>query len=116
EGGDGWGGMEGKGDGAGEERLLDLFGEEALAAGVGERPAADPVAGGVNRLERDRVGGKRVRGGEALAHELRLRERERAAARTDDEREGWRRLCRLHAMTSRCYGGRKRGNTVARRE
>jgi len=39
-----------------------------------------------------------MRGGEAIAHFFRLGERERAAARADDER--W--LCGLQAMTSRC--------------
>jgi hypothetical protein len=32
--------MHGKIDRAGEQRLLDLFREQALAAGVGERPVA----------------------------------------------------------------------------
>jgi hypothetical protein len=90
--------MHGKVDGAGKQRLLDLLGEQALAAFLGERPVADHVARGADRLERDRLRGKGVRGGEAIAHELGLRERERAAARADDER----RLCGLQAMTSRC--------------
>src|SRR5262249_14930948 len=93
-----FGGMHGKVDGAGEERLIELLGEQALAAFLSERPVADHVAGRVDRLECDRTGGKRVRGGEAIAHLFRLGERERAAARADDER--W--LCGLQAMTSRC--------------
>ena len=37
--------MDGKIDRARKQRLLDLLGEQALAADLGQRPVADPVAG-----------------------------------------------------------------------
>ena len=40
--------------GAGEQRLLDLAGEEALAADLAERPVLHPVAGGLDRHDRRR--------------------------------------------------------------
>ncbi len=99
--------MHGKVDGAGDERLLDLLGEETLAAGIRQRPVADRVAGGADDLEHDCFRGELVRGREAVAHLLRLGKRQRATARADDERRrlgrGW--CCGLHPMTSRCYAG-----------
>src|SRR5262244_601898 len=102
--------MHGEVDGAGAERLLDLLGEEALAAGLGQRPVADDVAAGADDLELDALCGKRVRRGQAIAHVLGLGERERTAARADDERRGSGRGRRrgLHPMTSQCYAGRSR--------
>src|SRR5262249_2702198 len=60
--------------------------------------------------ELDPFRGKRVRGGQAIAHVLGLGERKRAAARADDERRGLGRGRRrgLHPMTSQCYAGRSR--------
>src|SRR5438132_4554160 len=97
-------------DGAGDERLLDLLREQALAAGLGQRPVADHVAAGADDLELDALSGKRVRGGQAITHLSGLRERERAAARADDERRGADRGRRrgLHPMTSQGYAGRSR--------
>jgi hypothetical protein len=91
--------MHGEVDGAGEERLLDLFGEQALAADLGERPIADQVAGGADDLDRDPLGAEPVGGGEPRAHLMRLGERERAAARADAQDGGrrWRRG--LNTMT-----------------
>src|SRR5262245_55779057 len=97
-------------DPAGAERLLDLLGEQALAAGLRQRPVADHVAGGADDLELDPFRGKRMRGGQTIAHLFGLGERERAAARADDERRGSGRGRRrgLHPMTSQCYAGRSR--------
>jgi len=102
--------MHRKVDSAGDERLLDLLGEEALAAGIRKRAVADRIAGGADDLERDLLRGKDVRSREAIAHLLRLGERQRATARTDDERggSGRGRCCGLHPMTSRCYAGLSR--------
>ena len=38
-----------------EQRLLDLLGEQALAAGFGQRPVLDAVAAGADRHDLDRV-------------------------------------------------------------
>ena len=96
---------DGKVDPAVEQGLLDLLGEEALAAGVGERPVLDHVTGGADGLDLDRVGRPAVRGGEAVAHRARLRQRERAAARADAEDGG--RL--LHGAIINPLGGRRVG-------
>ena len=71
---------------AGEQRLLDLAGEEALAAEIGERAVLHPVAAGADR--HDREGGLRqaVRGHQPVAGLVRLGERQRAAAGADAER------------------------------
>ena len=51
-------GMHGEVDVAGQQRLLDLLGEQALAADLGERPVLDAVAGGLDdaHLERASAG------------------------------------------------------------
>src|SRR5260370_1119140 len=105
-----FGGMHRQIDGARAERLLDLLGEETLAAGLRQRPVADGGGGGADGLELDALRGKRMRGGQAIAHLSGLRERERAAACADDERRGSGRGRRrgLHPMTSQCYAGRSR--------
>ena len=68
-----------------EQRLLDLLGEEALAADLGQRPVEDAVAAGADdddlevapwRSRARRRGGPRSLG---------LGERERAAAGADAE-------------------------------
>ena len=71
------------------QRLLDLLGEQPLAADLGERAILHLVAGGADRLDQDRVGlGKLgINGDEALAHDRRLLQSERAAARADSERK-----------------------------
>ena len=43
-------------DRAGEQRLLDLLGEQALAADLRQRPVADHVAGGADDLDLDPFG------------------------------------------------------------
>ena len=45
--------MDGRVDLARQKREVDLLGEEALAAGLGERPVLDRVAAGADDLERD---------------------------------------------------------------
>jgi hypothetical protein len=85
-------------------RLLDLLGEQSLAAGLRERTVADRIARGADDSERDGIGGKAVDRREAGAYLIRLRERERAAARSDAQQDALRPLRRwregLHAVTS----------------
>ena len=72
-------------DRAGRQRLLDLLGEQALAAGLRQRPVLDAVAGGADHLELDPLRVEPVRRGERLAHHARLRQRQRAAARAEPQ-------------------------------
>ena len=55
-------------DGAGEQRLLDLLGEQALAAGLRQRPVLDRVAGGADDLELDPLGARAHARRRAVAH------------------------------------------------
>jgi hypothetical protein len=48
--------MDGEIDASGEQRLLDLFGEQALAAVGGQRPLAGAVAAGADGDDLDRIG------------------------------------------------------------
>ena len=73
-------------DGAVEQRLLDLLGEQALAADLRERPVLDHVAGGADRHDRDRVGCDPVGGRQPGTHLVRLPQRQRAAARADAQK------------------------------
>ena len=77
------GGMHGKIDRAGQQRLLDLLGEQALAAGVRQRPVLDRVAAGADGLDFDPVERDAARRGEAALHLPRLDQRQRRAARAD---------------------------------
>ncbi len=79
-----------------EQRLLDLLGEETLAADLRQRPIADDVAGGADDLERDAGGVEAMGGGEERLHQPRLRQRERTAAGADAQNRGG----GLHPMTS----------------
>ena len=72
-------------DRAGEQRLLDLLGEQALAAGLRQRPVLDAVAGGADHLDRDPLGLEAMRRGQRRAHHARLRQRQRAAARAEPQ-------------------------------
>ena len=66
-----------------KQRLLDFLGEQALAAGFGQRPVLDHVAGGADDLDLDPLrveAAGRWRGGLHLA---RLHQRQRRAARAD---------------------------------
>ena len=93
--------MHGEIDRAVEQRLLDLLGEQSLAAGFGERPVENLVAGSADGDELDLRREKPVRGDQPLAHLLRLLERQRAAARADAQKR--RSGQGLHLPTSRCY-------------
>ena len=73
-------------DGAGEERLLDLAGEEPLAAELAERPVLHPVAGGLDRHDQEGGLGQAVRRHQPRPGLVRLGERQRAAAGADAER------------------------------
>ena len=94
-------------DRAGNERLLDLLGEQALAARLVQRSIANDVAGGADDFELDALGVEAMGGGEMLADEARLRERERAAARSDAQD------VRLHAVTSQSRAGLTQLPTVS---
>ncbi len=74
--------MHGEIDGAGQQRLLDLLGEKALAAGLRQR-ALNGVAGGADGLDLDAVEPDLTGRGEADLHRPRLDQRQRRAARTD---------------------------------
>jgi len=98
-----------------DENILGVIGRLAalaphdvvleIGAGMGVLTSylADRVARGADDLERDLLRGNAARR-QAIAHLLRLGERQRATARTDDERgrSGRGRCCGLHPMTSRC--------------
>ena len=66
-----------------QQRLLDLLGEQPLAAGLRERAILDRVAGRADDVQGDPHLVESVGGGEACAHLVRLRERQRRAARAD---------------------------------
>ena len=70
-----------------QQRLLDLLDEQALAAGFGQRPVLDRVAGGPDHHDLDRIGrGERRHGrGERVAHQAGLGQRQLAAARAEAE-------------------------------
>ena len=69
-------------DPPGEQRLVDLLGEQALAADVGECAVLHPVAGGDYGHD---LGHRRawMRGGQQIAHHPRLSQRQPAAATAD---------------------------------
>src|SRR5580704_6944065 len=73
-----------------QERLLDLLGEQALAADLGELARLDAVAGGADRHQLDGAlrGQLGMSGAQPVAHEPGLVKRHRAAAGTNAERAG----------------------------
>ena len=76
-----------------QQRLLDLLDEQALAAGLGQRPVLDRVAGGPDGDDLDGVGRgeRRHRGGERVAHQAGLGQGQLAAARAEaEEGKPWR--------------------------
>src|SRR6476661_8797195 len=83
-------------DRARDERLLDLLGEQPLAADVRERTILHRVAGGADDLDLDALGRDALR--QPRPHHAGLRERKRTAARADPQG--------LHHLTSQCYAGR----------
>ena len=62
-------------DGAGQQGLLDLLDEQALAADLGQRPVLDAIARGADQLDADGVGRlqARIRRDQSLPHDLGLR-------------------------------------------
>ena len=78
-------GMHGDIDPLTEQGLVDLLGEQPLAAEVAQRLVADAVAGGGDRLKRDGVLTKAMRSDQQSAHMVRLPQSERASARPDEE-------------------------------
>ena len=79
-------------DGAAQQRVLDLLGEQPLAANVTERPVLNDVAGGADDLDLDPRGIEAAGRGETALHLARLHQRQRRAARADAQ-NGGRGLC-----------------------
>ena len=75
--------MDGDVDALIEQRVLDLAGEQALAADLAQRAVQHAVAGGLDDHDLEGVGGQVMRGGQPVARFMRLRERQRRAARAD---------------------------------
>jgi hypothetical protein len=92
------GGMHREVDRTAEQRLLDLLGEQALAARLAQRAILDAIARGADRDDLDRVLVPPMRSSERRARQARLRQRERTAARSDANR--------LRQGTSECYAER----------
>ena len=69
-------------------RLLNFFGEEALAANLRQQPVLHPVAGGgdLHDLQRAIIGQLRPRLAQQRFHMPRLPKRQGTAARADTER------------------------------
>ena len=82
---------------AGKQRLLEFLGKEPLAADLGERPVEDAVARGLDDINCDIFGLQAMRGGQPVAHLVRLGERQGRAARPD----AYRRSC-LQLRLSGC--------------
>src|SRR5262245_8695325 len=80
--------MHGEVDRLTEQRLVDLLGEQPLAAEVAQGLVADAVARGGDGLERDRLPGEAVGGAKPRLDMPRLPERKRTAAGTDQEGTG----------------------------
>src|SRR5690348_3830850 len=80
--------MDGDVDASAEERVFDLFGEQALAAFLGQRPFAGAVAAGADGDDFDCVGRvqRRMRRSQAAFELVRLRQRQGAAARADAQK------------------------------
>ena len=87
-------------DAAVEQRLLDLLGEQALAADLGQRAILDDVARGPDHRDLDRLGRDAMSGREPRAHLMRLPQRQRAAAGADAQK---RRGGGLRHGTPQCY-------------
>jgi hypothetical protein len=94
-----------------DQGLLDLLGEQALAADLGERPILDHIAAGADDLELECLGGKTMGARQLRPDHGGLRQRQRAATRSDPKHPG------LHHPTSQCYAGPIPASvTVARME
>ena len=81
---------------AGEQRLLDLLGKQPFAADLRKRAVLDAVSGGRDGDDLELRLGQAMRLGEAPAHLLRLRERQRRSAGADTSHV-------LHGAGFRCY-------------
>ena len=68
---------------AAQQRLVDLLGEQALAAEIAQRLVLDAVAGGGDGAQADGAFAKAVRREQQRPHMARLPQRQRAAARAD---------------------------------
>ena len=81
--------MDGDVDLARQQGLLDLLGEQALAADLAQRAILHLVAGGLDDANLDAAGRGQMRmgGDQARARLVRLGEGERRAARADAQ--GW---------------------------
>ena len=89
-------------DGAIEQRLLDFLGEQPLAADIGQRTVLDRIAGGADDLMISIACFlDALRRRQQPAHHMRLRQRQRAAARADTQTDRG-----LRHETSRCYAAR----------
>lgn len=69
-----------------EQGLLDFLGEEPLAADFRQGPVLDPVAGGLDDNDLERVFGKRMGRHQPVAGFMSLRQRQLAASRADAQR------------------------------
>jgi hypothetical protein len=74
-------------DATGQHRLFDLLDEQALAAGLGQRPVLDGIARGLDDDDLDRIrrGQRRRRPRQRVAHQSGLGEGELAAARAKSQ-------------------------------
>jgi hypothetical protein len=84
--------MHGEIDRAGKQRLLDLLGEQSLAADIGKPPVLHPVAGGADGHDLKRAGRAEAGMGrdQLVAHARGLDQRHRTAAGPDAQRRGQR--------------------------
>lgn len=88
---------------ADKERGVDFFGEQALAARLGERSVLDNVAPGADDLERDPLYLPAVRLGQKAARLIRLRQRQGRSARAEGEEGGGAQSGYIHSRSSRLY-------------
>src|SRR5207253_11322987 len=102
------GGMHREVDPARRKRLLDLLGEQPLAANIRQRPILNTVAAGADRLNGDLLEIEAMRRGQRLPHHARLGQRERTAARAEPQgdagglRHGASRLSWEHGNKTPC--------------
>jgi len=80
--------VDGEIDPAVAERLLDLLGEQALAAGLRQRPVLDGIAGGLDDGDGDALRRPAEGGGQRIAHRMGLPQGQRAAAGADGKARG----------------------------
>ena len=80
--------MDGAVDLAQEQRGVDFLGEQALPAGLGERPVLDRIAARADDPELDPLRLPPVRLREPPSRLVRLRERKRRAPRAENEERG----------------------------